>query len=55
MSEEAVPVGILVTNGVRKVSLGMVTTFCHHNQAKVEASKALSALINVTHQRYVWL
>ena len=31
-------------NGVGEGNLGMVITFCHHNQAKVEASEVLSAL-----------
>ena len=35
---------ILVTDGVGEGNLGMVTTFCCHNQAKVEASEALSVL-----------
>ena len=35
---------ILVTDGVGEGNLGMVTTFCLNDQAKVEASKALSAL-----------
>ena len=35
---------ILFMDGMGEGNLGMVTTFCHHDQAKVEASKALSAL-----------
>ena len=35
---------ILVTDRVGEWNLGMVTTFCHHNQAKMEASDAFSAL-----------
>ena len=35
---------ILVTDWVEEENLGMVTTFCHHDQAKVEASEALTAL-----------
>ena len=35
---------ILVTDGVGEGNLGMVATFYHHNQAKVEASQALSFL-----------
>ena len=35
---------ILVADGVEKGDLGMVTTFCNHDQAKIEASHALSAL-----------
>ena len=35
---------ILVTDRVREGNLGMVTTFCHHDQAKVEVSEVLSAL-----------
>ena len=44
ISGEAVPMAVLVVDGVREGNLGMVTTFCCHNQAKVEASEALSAL-----------
>ena len=36
MSEEVIPMAILVTNGVDKWSLGMVTIFCHSGQANVE-------------------
>ena len=35
---------IVVTDGVEEGNLGMVTTFHHHNQAKMEASDALSTL-----------
>ena len=35
---------ILVTDGVGEGNLGMVTTFCCHDQSKMEASNALSAL-----------
>ena len=35
---------ILVTDGLGEGNLGMVTTFCHHDQAKMEASDALSNL-----------
>ena len=31
-------------DGLREGNLGMVTTFCGHDQANVEASEALSAL-----------
>ena len=41
---EAVPMVVLVMDRVRDRNLGMVTTFCHHNQAKVEACEALSVL-----------
>ena len=44
ISEEAIPMAILVTDGVGEGNLGMVTTFCQHDQAKMEASNALSAL-----------
>ena len=44
ISGEATPMVILITDGVQEVNLGMVTTFCHHDQAKMEASDALSAL-----------
>ena len=43
-SGEAIPMAILVMDGVGEGNLGMVTTFCHHDQTKVEASEALSAL-----------
>ena len=42
ISGEIVPVAVLVTDKVEEGSLGMVTTFCHHDQAKVESSEALS-------------
>ena len=35
---------ILVTDGVGEGNLGMVTIFFCHNQAKMEASDAVSAL-----------
>ena len=35
---------ILITDGVGEESLGMVTVFCCHDQNKMEASDALSAL-----------
>ena len=35
---------ILITDGVGEENLGMVTTFCHHDQTEMEASDALSAL-----------
>ena len=35
---------ILVTDGVGEGNLGMVTTFCHHDQSKMQATDALSAL-----------
>ena len=44
ISGEAVPMAILVTDEVGEGNLGMVTTFYWHNQAKMEASNALSAL-----------
>ena len=44
VSGEAIPMVILVTDGVGEGNLGMVTTFCCHNKAKMEASKAVSAL-----------
>ena len=44
ISGEAVPIAILVMDSVGEGNLGMVTTFCHHDQAKAEASEALSAL-----------
>ena len=44
ISGEAIPMAILVTDGVGEENPGMVTTFCHLDQAKMEASSALSAL-----------
>ena len=35
---------IPITDGVGEENLGMVTIFCYHNQNKMEASDALSAL-----------
>ena len=45
MSEEIVPVAILITNEVGKGSLGMVTIFCHSDQAKVDPSVTLLTLV----------
>ena len=44
ISGQTIPNVILVIDGVGDGYLGMVTTFCCHNQAKIEASDALSAL-----------
>ena len=41
---EAIPMAILVTYRVGNEYLGMMTIFCHHNQNKIEACDALSAL-----------
>ena len=41
---EAILMVILVIDGVGEGNLGMVTTFCHHDEAKMEASDAISAL-----------
>ena len=41
MSGETFPKVILVMDGVGEGNLGLTTTFCHHDQAKAEASKAL--------------
>ena len=41
---EAIPVAVLVRDGVGEGNLCIVTNFCHHNQAKVEASEVFSAL-----------
>ena len=40
ISREATPMAILITDGVGEGNLGMVTTLCCHNQAKMEASDA---------------
>ena len=44
ISREAISMAILVTDGVGEGNLGMVTTFCCPDQAKMEASEVLSAL-----------
>ena len=41
---EIIPMAVLITNGVEEGSLGMVTTFCHHDHAKVESLAMLSTL-----------
>ena len=45
MSMEIVPMAILITDGVGKGSLGMVTVFYHSDQEKVEPSIILSTLV----------
>ena len=44
LSDEAAPMPILITEEVGKRNLGMVTTFCSHNQVKMEASEAFATL-----------
>ena len=44
-SSKVVPVAALATDEVEEGSLGMVTIFCHHDQAKVGPSEALSTLL----------
>ena len=44
ISSEIIHMAVLIANGVEEGSLGMVTTFCHHDQAKVESSAVLSTL-----------
>ena len=44
ISAEIIPMAVLITNEVEEGSLGMLTTFCHHDQAKVESSEVLSTL-----------
>ena len=44
ISGEIVPVVVLITDGVEEGSLGMVTTFCCHDQARVESSEVLFTL-----------
>ena len=44
LSGEASPMVILITSGVGKGDLGIVTTFCSHNQVKMEASEVLTTL-----------
>ena len=42
LSGEATSMAILITNGLGKGDLGMVMTFCSHNQVKIEALEALA-------------
>ena len=35
---------VLITDGVEEGRVGMVPTFCYHDQAKVESSEALSTV-----------
>ena len=44
ISGEAIPMVLIVIDGVGEGNLGMVTTFCHHDPSTVEASEVLSAL-----------
>ena len=44
VSGETIPMDVLITYGVGEGYLGMVTTFCHHDQVKMEATDALGAL-----------
>ena len=44
ISGEAIPMAVLVTDGVGEGCLSMETTFCYHDQVKVEVSEALSTL-----------
>ena len=43
ISRKAIPMVILVTDGVGEGNLGMVTTLCCHDQSKMAASDVLSA------------
>ena len=43
-SEKTISRAILITDGVGERDLGMVTVFCHPNQATIEAYDALSTL-----------
>ena len=45
ISSEIIPMVFLITDVVKEGSLGMVTTFCHHDQVKVEPLEALSTLV----------
>ena len=45
ISGEIVLMVVLVTDWVEEGSLGMVATFCHHDQAKMEPSEVLSTLL----------
>ena len=55
ISGKALPIAVLVMNGVGEGNLGMVTTFCHHDQAKVEASEVLSVLCQCNSLEPSWL
>ena len=44
ISGEIIPMVVLITDGVEKGSLGMMTAFCCHDQAKVEPPEAFSTL-----------
>ena len=44
ISSETVRMAVLVTDSVEERSLGMVTTYCHHDQTKVDPSEVLSTL-----------
>ena len=44
ISGEIFPMAVLITNEVEEGSLGMVTTFCYYDQAKVESLEMLSIL-----------
>ena len=43
LSGEVAAMAILMTDGLGKGDLGMMTTFCSHNQTELEASEALTA------------
>ena len=43
-SGEAAPMAILITDGVGKGDLGIVTTFCSHNQVKMEVFEMFATL-----------
>ena len=44
ISDEIVPMAVLITNGVEEGSLGMMVTFCHYAQAKVGSLEVISTL-----------
>ena len=44
ISGAATPMAILITDRVGERNLGMVTSFCHHDQAKMETYVALPTL-----------
>ena len=52
ISGEAIPVAVLVMDGVGEGNLCMVTTFCCHDQAKIECSLPY---ISMTLWNQVWL
>ena len=55
LSGEAASLVILITDGVGKGDLGMVTTFYSHNQVKMEASECSLPFVSVILVSLVYL